>query len=436
LLIDGTRIDDVDLQPNEFFDHKNSEIFSAMKQLSERGAGVDLNTVSAELSGVSFLELSEYLNISDVHTCNVVTYAADVRDCAIRREAFHIAQNLAIVASNGGDLAAVLTDGAIEKVKKLGHKVNTGGVKGIVSADDILSTEYPEPNWVIPGLLPSGVTILAGPPKVGKSWLALQIVQAVGAGGKALNQDVTHGNALYIALEDTERRLFERMKLQHWQRGLPVDFITGGNFLEKVGDLRNGGSERLANSIDQMGYKIVVVDTFSRAIRGRQKEAEEMTTWLEPVFNVAHDLDVSIVFIDHHRKSNGIESDVVADIMGSTAKGGMADTLWGLYRKRGQAEATLAITGRDVEERQIVVSWAAVTGCWQSQGDAGAIALTERRQEILDVLRVLGTATVIEIAREIGQPKGHTQSRLQDLAAQGLIKRLPIGEHIYYELIM
>ena len=51
----------------------------------------------------------------------------------------------------------------------------------LLTADEILTAAWPEPVWAIPGLLPVGLTILAGRPKVGKSWLALQIALAVAA---------------------------------------------------------------------------------------------------------------------------------------------------------------------------------------------------------------------------------------------------------------
>jgi RecA-family ATPase len=56
--------------------------------------------------------------------------------------------------------------------------------------------------------VPEGCILLAGPPKVGKSWLTLGLGLSVASGGKALGRiDVTAGQVLYLALEDTPRRL-------------------------------------------------------------------------------------------------------------------------------------------------------------------------------------------------------------------------------------
>jgi RecA-family ATPase len=66
----------------------------------------------------------------------------------------------------------------------------------------------------VPGLLPVGLVMLAGRPKQGKSWLALQMAVAVGTGGKLLGQDVPEGKTLYLALEDSARRIKSRLESQ------------------------------------------------------------------------------------------------------------------------------------------------------------------------------------------------------------------------------
>ena len=67
-----------------------------------------------------------------------------------------------------------------------------------------MATDFPEPRWAVPGIVAEGVTVLAGAPKVGKSWLGLGLVVATATGGKALGAiDVAAGPALYLALEDT-----------------------------------------------------------------------------------------------------------------------------------------------------------------------------------------------------------------------------------------
>ena len=292
-----------------------------------------------------------------------------------------------------------------------------------MTADSILTTQWPEPVWAVPNLLPAGLTILAGAPKIGKSWLALQIAQSVAAGGVVFGERVTQGPVLYLALEDPPRRLKERMQKQGWPVGLPAEFVAIGAFAESIGDLRNGGGEKLARQIESRGYRLVAIDTLSRAVSGDQNDAQEMTKGLAPLQEIAHANNCAVLLNDHHRKTGGVYSDPIADILGSTAKGAMVDTAIGLYRERGKAAATLSVTGREIGERTLALTMDWELGCWQYEGDADALALTERRQEIIEAVKSFGSPTLQELADATGQDKGNTYRRVQDLVNAGLLKK-------------
>jgi len=103
----------------------------------------------------------------------------------------------------------------------------------MMTADELLTKGWPEPVWLVPGLLPVGLTILGGKPKVGKSWLALQLAQAIATGGMFLGIRVVQALVLYLALEDSPRRLSSRMKLQSWPVGKGrCDFVHVGGARE------------------------------------------------------------------------------------------------------------------------------------------------------------------------------------------------------------
>ena len=307
----------------------------------------------------------------------------------------------------------------------------------IVTADQLLTKNFPAPVWAIPNLLPTGLTIVAGAPKLGKSWLALQIAQAIASGGVALGEQVQRGPVLYLALEDSERRLQERMRQQGWSRGLDADFLAVGEFKTKVGDLKNGGGKKLAQQIRARGYRACFVDTLSRAIEGDQNDVQQMTKGLTPLQEIAHDTNTAIVLIDHHRKvskNGGSDTDAIGDILGSTAKGAMCDTTWGLYRERGKVGAKLAITGRDVDEKTLALKMDWLTGVWQVEGDYAKVKISEARQEILDTLKRLNKATLKDIYSSTGQDKGNTLRRLNDMINDGKIQSFKIGKDIYYSL--
>jgi DNA-binding NarL/FixJ family response regulator len=300
-----------------------------------------------------------------------------------------------------------------------------------LSSDEILNRTWPEPVWAVPGILPVGLSIIAGAPKVGKSWFALQIAQAVAAGGYALGRKVERGPVIYLALEDPPRRLQSRMRQQSWPLGLDADFLTVGTFQDTIGDLRNGGGELLARWIEQRGYRLVVIDTLSRAIGGDQNEAHEMTAWLSPLQEIAQTQNCALVMVDHHRKSGGSEPDVIADILGSIAKGAMADTTLGLYRERGKAGARLFVTGRDVEEQTLDLRLDAATGSWQL-ANAAVEDITEQQAEILRFLESNGLAGAQAIAEAMGANKGTIHRQLTELERKEKVKQ---GDDKLWELV-
>src|SRR5436190_17685404 len=83
----------------------------------------------------------------------------------------------------------------------------------IVTAAELADMIFPPVSYVVDGYIAEGLTILAGRPKAGKSWLALNFGTAVASGGVALGSvRVEVGDVLYLALEDNRRRLKQRLK--------------------------------------------------------------------------------------------------------------------------------------------------------------------------------------------------------------------------------
>src|SRR5260221_2650039 len=82
-----------------------------------------------------------------------------------------------------------------------------------IALQELLALEMPPLRWVIPDILPEGLILLAGKPKLGNGWLALEIARAIAAGGSVLSKlPVVQGGVLYLALEDHTRRLQSRAK--------------------------------------------------------------------------------------------------------------------------------------------------------------------------------------------------------------------------------
>jgi len=297
-----------------------------------------------------------------------------------------------------------------------------------IKSAKILTTDYPPIPWLVSDYLAPGLTFLYGKPKVGKSWLSLQLALSVLSGGRMFGRDVSQGQVLYLALEDNERRLHTRMSSQGWPTELSVDFMLYDRFREQIGALNSGGGKRLLAHIEAQKYVLVLIDTFSRAILGDQLKSDEMTAAIGPLQQHAINANISLVVVDHEPKYGETP-------FGSVAKLGVADTFWRLYKEQGKHGAKLQIWGRDLEdEYTLKLVFDNKLYFWHCEGDASAIELTERRKEILEALETIGRGQLKEIADVVGQDKPNTYKRLQDLANEGYIIRENEGKNVFYEL--
>jgi len=253
---------------------------------------------------------------------------------------------------------------------------------------ELLARQLPPIQWAIPNILPEGLTLLAGKPKLGKSWLALSMALAVAAGGVALGTyPVMQGEVLYLALEDNERRLQSRAK--HLLASM-TSVPTGIAFELRWPRLDQGGLTHLEEYLQTHPHvRLVVIDTWARVspkAQNRQRsQYEDEYEALTPLKYLADTYRVSILAIHHLRKMRG--DDVLDEITGSIGLTGAVDGALILKRERGQHEATLFVTGRDIEhEQQFALRFDPLTAMWTLMGTAEEVTRTKERQEILDLL--------------------------------------------------
>ena len=80
-----------------------------------------------------------------------------------------------------------------------------------ISAEELLSTPLPPVKWIIPGLLPAGLALFAGPSKAGKSWLTLWLCLQIAQGNPVWDRKIEPRTVVYFSLEDTFNRLQNRI---------------------------------------------------------------------------------------------------------------------------------------------------------------------------------------------------------------------------------
>lgn len=283
---------------------------------------------------------------------------------------------------------------------------------------ELMDADLPETPWIVPDLLPVGLTILGGRPKVGKSWLLLQLACAVGCGGRIFDRKIEPGKVLYLALEDSTRRLKDRALKMNIPRNADIDIMQEWRSFYK-----SPGIDALEAEIENGGYKVILLDTISRLMPGvDQGDAEVVGPIFAKLQKLTMDYGVAIVCADHLRKPSGYNSDPIDDVLESTAKTAIADQTLALYREKGKAGATLKGRGRDVEEIDLRITFDRGTYCWQAENSTMPDPATPKGR-ILAYLAATGAATASAIAKDLGVDYQNNHGRLQDLEAAGLIIR-------------
>ncbi|MCL6447618.1 MAG: bifunctional DNA primase/polymerase [Armatimonadetes bacterium] len=288
-----------------------------------------------------------------------------------------------------------------------------------ITDKELLEKVFPEPIWLIPDLLPTGLTLLAGRSKIGKSWLALNIAVAVASGGRILDRQVKQAGVLYLSLEDTQRRLKDR--LSSVLQGAPppgkITFFTSWPRIDQDG-LTLLREWLAANP----GTKLVIVDVLQKIRPPRSKNsgvyADDYAV-MSSLKSVADEFEIAVLVI--HHLNQGASTDFLTLISGSEGIPGGADTSWVLLRERGRADATLKVTGRDIVidgEAGFALEFDRTTTSWQLLGNAEDYRRSQERQEIIDVLKEnLVPMSPKEVAKILGKDYGRV-ARLMNLMAQ------------------
>lgn len=253
------------------------------------------------------------------------------------------------------------------------------------TASELLDTDFPQPRWAVPGLIAEGLTLLVGAPKLGKSWLALNIACAVASGGHALGRiPVDEGDALYLALEDPGRRLKDRLRIVLDGDPAPKRL----HLFPSWPQLHDGGIEMLDAWLDQHPTcRVVVVDVFAK-VRGQTSDREDRYSadyrQMTALKELADRHGVAVVVIHHTRKQ--ASEDFMDLVSGTNGLAGASDSIIVLARSRGSADAKLHLTGRDVEEAEHALKL--IGGRWTMlEGPASDYETTDQRRRILNVLR-------------------------------------------------
>jgi hypothetical protein len=252
-----------------------------------------------------------------------------------------------------------------------------------VSADALAATVFEPITRIVPGYIVEGLTLLAGKPKAGKSYLALNIAYAIATGGQVLGAGVEQGDVLYLALEDNERRLQRRLDQIEPFRDKPsrLHFATQCNRLDK------GGLEAIESWCKSVKKpRCVIVDVFGK-VRAEKRRDESRYDYdyrtMVPLKDLADEFGIAVIVIHHLNKRQDIDDPLDA-VSSTTGLTGAADSI--LILANGPQGPTLIGKGRDLEDIETALRFNHARGLWTALGDATEVRRTDERNVILEAL--------------------------------------------------
>lgn len=218
---------------------------------------------------------------------------------------------------------------------------------------ELKAREWPPPGWVVPGIVPDGLTVLAGKRKIGKSWLVGQMACAAAAGVPFLDAEMGAGDVLYLALEDPLRRLAHRLPAP------PTPEAGERLTLQRVAPRLDQG---LVDQLDKWRLgcgapKLVIVDTLGLVRPPRNGGGssdggyEDSYADIRQLKGWADETGVAVIVIHHARKGRDDDTedgDPLDLVLGSSGIVSAADTILVLQRGHEAEKGSLRGTGRDV----------------------------------------------------------------------------------------
>ena len=282
-----------------------------------------------------------------------------------------------------------------------------------INAEDLQNRTYEPTHFLVDELIPEGLHILAGAPKIGKSWLALWLCLCVSQGQPLWNFAITQGEALYLSLEDSFQRIQTRLF------DLTEDAPPTLHFAIMADTLKRGLEQQIEQFLtEHSDTKLVVIDTLQH-VRSAGSDSNNLYA------NDYHDIGIlkqladrrhiAILLIHHLRKLH--DDDPMNMISGSTGLSGAADSTFVLQKSSRLANiASLHCTDRDIPDRTLKLEFGEEDHVWKLLEDsktcssASKISTLQLTKLLSELLRAdpeyLGSPSALSAKID---PDGHAQ---------------------------
>lgn len=300
-----------------------------------------------------------------------------------------------------------------------------------ISASELMKMEIEPVYFAVKDVLPMGLSIIASPPKFGKSYLCTQLSLAVASGSQFLGFDTNRSGVLYMALEDSFNRCKERLIQELQGKEAPNNL----DIMIDCPSIGNGLIEQLQDYIkNHPTTKLIIIDTFAKIRDGsKSNEGAYSADYREAglVKKFADRNQLAVLLVHHTRKMKDVD-DPFANISGTQGLTGACDTMIVLTKDKRSDDLThFHITGRDVIQNEYGISRNDESGLWMRY-DESIDALKNKaeiglmrykysnsniRKTILYILQEKEQWTgrcsdIIKVSKEIGYPITETSQKL------------------------
>lgn len=268
--------------------------------------------------------------------------------------------------------------------------MNTKELK-LYSCEYLMDTSMKNEPFVVDKMIYPGLYIFAGSPKIGKSWLMLDLCMSVAEGREFLKHETSKGQVLYLALEDSLLRLQNRL---YELSDEPAENLEFARLADSIGE---GLEEQLGNAKKRLPQmKLIVIDTLQKIRESTDISYGSDYKELSALKKLADKLKAAIVLVHHTRKSH--DNDPFNMISGTTGLSGCVDGLYVLSEtKRGSRKGKLSGVGRDIENIELNVEfenykWLVQDDVKPYERDIFPFAIHDL---MVDEIRFVGSATAL-----------------------------------------
>ena len=294
---------------------------------------------------------------------------------------------------------------------------NTGTMK-LLTAKQLSSLEMPDLSYIIQDILPDvGLTLSAGPPKVGKTWLNWWIAkQAVQAGKRVL----------FISTEDNNRRMRDRLQQTFHE---PPDNLICLAIMSQEAVLPTGPSALIYmhELVDEYSPDLLIVDTVGGILTpsASNKNYDITVSEYGALRKFSHKNALALIGTTHTRKKSEVSSAPVETILGSQGIGATAETLLVMEKLEGQKNCRLHVTGKDVPQDDFFLRW--TSNGFDLEANTEEAELGPFQKDCLEQIRRKPRITQLGLIHDLGKDQAQVSRAVNRLIEKDLIIKIKEG---------